>query len=103
MMDTDGPGAIVRIWSANPEGTLRVYIDGADKPVIEADEEGPLGGKVPGLPEPIAGERSRGWNLYFPIPYAKHCKVTSDKGGFYYHVNYRTYAGRHRGEELRRR
>ncbi len=39
----------------------------------------------------IAGEYSKGWNLYFPIPYAKSCKVTSDKGGFYYHVNYRTY------------
>jgi hypothetical protein len=50
-----------------------------------------LGGKYPGLPKPIAGEYSKGWNLYFPIPYARSCKVTSDKGNFYYHVNYRTY------------
>ena len=40
---------------------------------------------------PLAGERSRGWNLYFPIPYARHCLITSDEGGFYYHVNYRSY------------
>jgi len=91
MMDTDGPGAIVRIWSANPAGTLRLYLDGTAKPVLEAPMDALLGGKFPGLPRPIAGEYSRGWNLYFPIPYAKHCKVTSDKGGFYYHVNYRTY------------
>ncbi len=91
MMDTAGPGAIVRIWSANPAGTLRIYLDGASEPVIEAQMSELLGGKFPGLPQPIAGEYSKGWNLYFPIPYAQHCKVTSDKGGFYYHVNYRTY------------
>lgn len=91
MMDTAGPGAIVRIWSANPAGVLRIYIDGNEKPVIEAPMADVLGGKFPGWPRPIAGEYSKGWNLYFPIPYAKSCKVTSDKGDFYYHVNYRTY------------
>ncbi|MHC4674420.1 MAG: glycoside hydrolase family 172 protein, partial [Planctomycetota bacterium] len=91
MMDADGPGAIVRIWSANPEGTLRIYLDRSDKPVIESDMKKLLKGEYSGLPHPIAGVRAKGWNLYFPIPYAQHCKVTSDKGKFYYHVNYRTY------------
>jgi len=92
MMDTAGPGAIVRIWSANPAGTLRIYLDGSDQPAIQSPMSELLGGKFPGWPRPIAGEYSKGWNLYFPIPYARHCKVTSDKGNFYYHVNYRTYA-----------
>lgn len=92
MMDAEGPGAIVRIWSANPAGVLRIYLDGNDAPAIEAKMSDLLGGKYPGLPRPIAGEYSKGWNLYFPIPYAKSCKVTSDAGNFYYHVNYRTYA-----------
>ncbi len=91
MMDTAGPGAIVRIWSANPAGILRIYLDGAEQPAIESPMEEILGGKYPGLPRPLAGEYSKGWNLYFPFPYAKHCKVTSDAGNFYYHVNYRTY------------
>ncbi|MBI4324893.1 MAG: DUF2961 domain-containing protein [Chloroflexi bacterium] len=91
MMDATGPGAIVRIWSANPAGTLRFYLDGSDRPVLQAPMSELLGGKFPGLPQPIAGEYSKGWNLYFPIPYARSCKVTSDKGDFYYHVNYRTY------------
>lgn len=91
MMDIAGPGAIVRIWSANPAGVLRIYVDGADTPVLEAPMDVLLGGKYPGLPRPLAGEYSKGWNLYLPIPYARSCKVTSDKGGFYYHVNYRTY------------
>jgi len=91
MMDTDGPGAIVRIWSANPEGTLRIYVDGQAAPALEADMKDLLSGKVAGVPEPLAHVVSAGWNCFLPIPYAKHCKVTSDKGGFYYHVNYRTY------------
>ncbi|MBN2505840.1 MAG: DUF2961 domain-containing protein [Verrucomicrobia bacterium] len=101
MMDAAGPGAIVRIWSANPEGTLRIYLDGAETPVLEAPMTDVLGGKFPGWPRPIAGEYSKGWNLYFPIPYARHCKVTSDKGNFYYHVNYRTYASDARVESFR--
>jgi hypothetical protein len=91
LMDAAGPGAIVRIWSANPQGTLRIYIDHEPEPRLTAPLKDLLGGEVPGVPEPIAGQRSRGWNCYLPIPYAAHCKVTCDQGGFYYHVNYRTY------------
>jgi hypothetical protein len=91
LMDTDGPGAIVRIWSANPAGTLYFYFDGAEQPGLVSKMADLLGGKHPGLPRPISGEYSKGWNLYFPIPYARHCKVTCDAGNFYYHVNYRTY------------
>ena len=50
-----------------------------------------LSGKHPLLPVPIGAGLSQGWNLYLPMPYAKSCKVTCDKGGQYYHVNYRTY------------
>jgi hypothetical protein len=67
MMDADGPGAIVRIWSANPAGTLRFYLDGADQPALQAKMSDLLGGNSPGLPRPIAGEYSKGWTLYFPI------------------------------------
>lgn len=96
VMDADGPGAIVRIWSANPRGKIFFYLDGAAEPTWEAPLADLLGGKVAGLPKPLAGERSRGWNLYFPIPYAKHCKVTCDevvaeKHAMYYHIDYRTY------------
>lgn len=90
MMDMDGPGAIVRIWSANPKGTLRVYLDGQSTPVIAEKLASVLGGKWI-APDPLSYEASKGWNLYLPIPYAKHCKITCDADGFYYQVNYRTY------------
>lgn len=92
MMDAQGPGAVVRIWSANPSGTLRIYLDGSDSPTIEAKMEDLLDGKIAGMPEPLAGVRARGHNLYFPIPYARSCKITCDEGRPYYVVNYRTYA-----------
>lgn len=91
LMDAEGPGCVVRIWSANPSGDLRIYLDGHDRPIIKAKMSELLSGNDAAFPSPIAGRRAAGWNLYFPIPYAKHCKITSDDGGFYYHVNYRTY------------
>jgi hypothetical protein len=91
MADMRGPGAITRIWSPNPGGTLRIYLDGKEKPALEYAMADLLSGKHPLLPSPIAASLSKGWNLYFPIPYAKSCKVICDKGGQYYHVGYRTY------------
>ncbi|HVS37088.1 MAG TPA: DUF2961 domain-containing protein [Gemmataceae bacterium] len=107
LAEMDGPGCVVRIWSANPAdaGKIHIYLDDAKDPVIEAPLADLLGGKwkttkpaaqarddqwTP-FPDPIACERSRGFNLYFPIAYAKHCKVTIDKPDIYYHVDYRTY------------
>jgi len=81
MMDAAGPGAIVRIWSANPAGTLRIYLDGAEQPVIESPMSEVLGGKLPGWPRPISGEYSKGWNLYFPIPYARAAKSPATRAG----------------------
>jgi hypothetical protein len=91
MMDAAGPGAIVRVWSATNKGTLRFYLAGSDTPVIEAPIIELLGGKFKGIPAPLSGSRARGWNLYFPIAYARGCKVTVDIEQVYYHINYRTY------------
>jgi len=93
MADIPGPGAIVRIWSANPKGTLRLYLDDGEQPVLEGEFaklfDGSLG--YPFVP-PFAGVRSSGANLYFPIPYAKRAVLTVEGGeGMYYHVNYRVF------------
>jgi len=38
LAERDGPGCVVRIWSPNPydTGKIRIYLDHAEKPVIEA-------------------------------------------------------------------
>ncbi len=116
MHDADGPGAIVHIWATwhgpggGPfsNGTLRVYIDNAPTPVIEGPAADVISGTAvvgPPLSEsvsPTTPYAQRGHNLYLPIPYAKHCKITYstavpvDQGArsgeaLYYQINYRTY------------
>lgn len=102
MLDAEGPGCVVRFWatSGNPIGNIRVYIDGADQPVINQPAKGLVGGDALVGP-PLSKVRARGMNLYLPIPYAKHCKITYDRPNFhvsknqddllYYQINYRTY------------
>ena len=91
LLEADGPGAVVRVWSANPEGVLRIYIDGAEEPALEAPMPDLLQGKVPPFLPPLAHEAARGTNLYFPFIYARKVLVTTDGDNIYYHVTYRTY------------
>jgi len=94
LMDAQGPGAVVRFWSANPDdaGMLRVYLDDAYEPVIEMPLRDFLGGGSSAAPEGVGGVRGRGWNAYLPIPFAKRCKITCSEPDFYYIINYRAYA-----------
>jgi len=93
LMDSEGPGVVVRIWSANPEegGNMRFYLDGSTEPVIDLPLKEMLSGGSDLFPDVMAGERGKGFNLYLPIPYAKRCMITVTKPNIYYHVNYRTY------------
>jgi len=93
LLDVDGPGALVRLWSANPPdgATLRFYFDGSETPAIEAPFQDYTNGRWK-VGEPLSSLKAKGYNSYLPIPYARHVKVTADKDGFYYQVNYRTYA-----------
>ena len=93
LMETDAPGAIVRFWAANPAGTLRIYFDGHATPDIVAPLAQFVDGGALGVPDPLAALRSRGHNLFLPMPYARSCKVTCENPGrLYYQINYRAYA-----------
>jgi hypothetical protein len=91
MVDQEGPGILVRIWSANPKGVIRIYLDREKKPLLEHPMADLLDGKVRPFVPPLGGVRSRGHNLYVPIPFAKHLKVTCSKSHFYYHANVLRY------------
>jgi Protein of unknown function (DUF2961)/Carbohydrate esterase, sialic acid-specific acetylesterase len=112
LMDADGPGAITRFWVAghpNQKNQLRFYIDGEETPFWEADHTGALIGQNKAIGTPLS-QRSvdhdslntnygaqPGHNLFAPLPFSKHLKITSDvpKGdagkGFWYNINYRLY------------
>jgi hypothetical protein len=97
MADLKGPGAVVRIWSANPTGVVRFYFDGESEARFQAKMADLLGGKVQPFRDPFGYFSARGANLYFPFPYSRSLKVTVDDSdgdrvrGLYYHVGYRTY------------
>lgn len=83
----EGPGAIVRIWSANPHGRVRLEIDG--RPALDVDFGEWLSGEVPGFPPPFAQTTSRGGNLYYPIPYARSMRLLAEASDLYFHVQIR--------------
>ena len=106
MMDAAGPGAVVRIWmppsvrDGTIVGTVRVYLDHAEEPTLEMTGEQLLNGGLTG--PPLSAVRAIGRNLYLPIPYAEHCKITYDRNFWtdgrqphdraFYLINYRSYA-----------
>jgi len=95
MAEMDGPGCIFRIWSANPQGLIRFYLDGDPQPTFEWDFNALFSGEIdPFLPRFVykRGDQQSASDCYLPIPYAKSCKVTADKAhGQYYHIGYKTY------------
>jgi len=113
LFDAEGPGAVVRFWmtfagEGATDQTLRIYLDGNEKPEIEGNVLDILSGNKLTV-EPLASSVSpeteykyRGHNLYLPIPYAQHCKITYEcdavklvdgdwEPSIYYNIGYRNY------------
>ncbi len=98
LMEDFGPGVITKIWAVcfyygldNTIGAnVNIYLDGNPKPVISTNFFDLVQGKD-FIKPPFADVSARAGNLYFPIPYAKSCKITMDKKAFYNIINYRKY------------
>ncbi|MGQ1787970.1 glycoside hydrolase family 172 protein [Saccharicrinis sp. GN24d3] len=98
LMDHQGAGAIVRTWmpfrNAKNPGTnsiIKFYLDGSPEPVLEGNMMGLLDGT--GLiPFPLAHKSLRSAVSFFPIPYAKSCKITVTERPFFYQFTFREYA-----------
>jgi len=83
MAELAGPGALTRIWSANPHGTIRFVLDG--EVVLEAPFAELLSGRLPPFSAPFV---SRGLNSYYPIGFARSCRVLARDCRAYYQINY---------------
>ena len=113
LLDAEGPGAVVRWWmtfagDGAADGTVRIYVDNQPEPVIEGDILELLSGEMLAS-EPLAASVSpeteyhqRGHNLYLPLPYNQHLKITYEcdavrfennrwRPSIYYNICYRTY------------
>lgn len=71
----DGPGAVTWVWSANPVGTVGLFIDNHDTPALEMPFKAFLAGRFLPTRAPYASVTSLGHNLHFPIVHAMHCKL----------------------------
>ena len=97
LMDHTGPGAIVRTWmpwhndkDSSSDQTLRIYLDGNEQPAIEGNLLGMFDGSG-FVPPPFAHSSLRSAVSFFPIPYQKSCKITTDKKPFFFQFTYRAY------------
>jgi len=95
LAEMQGPGVVVRLWSANAQGRIRVFLDGDAEPRIDGPFQDLFTGKLPPFCEPIAIHKGGGWISYFPIPYAKSCRIEVAElerpRDLYYQVQYLTY------------
>ncbi|WP_145421999.1 glycoside hydrolase family 172 protein [Planctomycetes bacterium K23_9] len=97
VMEDEGAGAITRFWvpwknqlKPGSDMVIRFYLDGSSEPVIEGNMFELFQGK--GLiPFPLAHESLRSAVSFFPIPYAKNCKVTMSDHPFFFQFTYREY------------
>lgn len=92
--EMEGPGCIVRTWSAAPkDGHVRIYLDGASEPAVDLPFVGYFDRKnAPFTRDALVHTVGMGWNNYTPIPYQKSCKIVADPGwGAYYQFTYRTF------------
>ncbi len=88
IFETEGAGAVTRIWMTQGHGTsvdldetirLRVRLDGADDPVIDLSLPEFFGGKIPPFLAPMVLDRKRssGGNVsYVPLPFRRGCRIS---------------------------
>ena len=93
LAEMEGPGAIVRVWSASPgRGNIKIYVDGNETPVIDMPFRDFFDiSSVPAFnyPELVYETAARGFNNYVPISYQHSCKVVAEpEWGQYYQFNY---------------
>jgi hypothetical protein len=103
IMDTEGPGIIRHMWYTFSNEfyrniIIRIYWDGQENPSVQA----PLGDFLCNswnlrqniLAVPINVNPVGGMNIYFPMPFRKHAKITVENigpqelRGFFYTINY---------------
>ncbi|MFA6240517.1 MAG: glycoside hydrolase family 172 protein [Candidatus Hydrogenedentales bacterium] len=101
MCHVDGPGAIVRLWTAQIEGTIRLYLDDMEKPFFEGRAQefflhpyDPYLGAAGITSEQLAGSFYQRNASYAPIPFAKLCRVVwvgNHKDTHFYEIQIRKY------------
>jgi len=101
MCDVSGPGAIVRMWTAQIAGDIRVYLDGSDSPLYDGPAQSflmqPYDTFLDGaglVQEDLEGTLYQRDAAYAPIPFAKRCRIVwigDHRDTHFYHIQMRIY------------
>lgn len=94
LAEMSGPGVITRIWSSDPQGQIRIVLDGRavlERPFVEL-----FNGAVEPFGEPLSYRTGPdgGWNCYFPIGYAQSCQIAARECRSHYQIDYTTLPAR---------
>ncbi|MFQ5805729.1 MAG: glycoside hydrolase family 172 protein [Phycisphaerae bacterium] len=91
MAEIESPGAITRIWCDEPAGDVRVILDG--KVVINAPLKDLFNGALEPFGMPLSYEIPSGGGAisFFPIGFAKRCRVLSRNFKGEYQIDYVTF------------
>jgi len=102
MCDVEGPGAIVRLWTATIKGDVRVFLDDAETPLYDGKAEAffrrpydSLLGESPITTETLAGTFYQSNAAYAPIAFAKRCRIVwvgNPAEVHFYQIQIRQYA-----------
>ncbi len=97
--DVQGPGAIVRTWTAKISGTIKMFLDGSEIPVFNGSAQDFF--KTPYkvfasdiTPSLFEGTFTQRDASYLPIPFAQHCRIEwtgNLKETHFYHIQIRRY------------
>ncbi len=99
--DVDGPGAVVRLWTADISGRVRFYIDRNEVPLYDGDANEFFRRPYDSFPQINSVNRDRFKKTvyqrdasYAPIPFARHLKVIwtgKIREIHFYHLQVRLY------------
>ena len=93
LMEHLAPGALVRVWmplNFVDKSTVRFYFDGEKTPRIETNLYNLFNGEGE-IPYPFAHKSLMSAVSFFPIPYAKSCKITVSEKPFFFQYTFREY------------
>jgi D-arabinan exo alpha-(1,3)/(1,5)-arabinofuranosidase (non-reducing end) len=99
--DIEGPGAIVRVWTAAIGGRIEMYLDGADEPIFDDSADNffrrpyDVFAREVGVDPAIYAEAfHQNQSSYCPIPFRKGCRIVwigKVKEIHFYEVQVRVY------------
>jgi len=97
--EVNGPGAILRLWTARMYGTIRLFLDQNDSALYDGPAQDLIWNTMNQFsPGPLELDYMNTFRqsdaTYFPIPFARSCRIewTGDiKKTHFYHVGIRVY------------